>query len=315
MSKDYKKMTAAQLVTQLNEHLDWPAVLSPATFARIEQLRRYFDSLTEKFPLTGRYWMIYLENEIRYRKFHTIDALFQRCLAKVRHIELWQCYLTYCKDRYPLPTFKLKMQQAYEFALEQIGIHYLSIPFRKDYIQFLRNTVLDGVAQYQKIPIMENVYREAVVSPMLDIENFWSEYVVFERGMNWKVAEKNIQAHSADYENAKRVAEEYARITEGLDLNFPATWSHIRTEDHRQVELWRKYIGWELSNPLGTQDQKQVVKRVVFAYEQCVLCLGYHPEIWSEFANYLEVNRELLPEKGKFLTKSGCLPDINPPTI
>lgn len=47
-----------------------------------------------------------------------------------------------------------------------------------------------------------------------------------------------------------------------------------------QVELWKKFISWEKSNPLRTEDHAVVTKRVMFAYEQCLLCLGYHPDLW-----------------------------------
>ena len=37
---------------------------------------------------------------------------------------------------------------------------------------------------------------------------------------------------------------------------------------------------------------------VMFAYEQCLLCLAYHPDVWIEAANYLEQSSQTLTEKG-----------------
>jgi hypothetical protein len=37
---------------------------------------------------------------------------------------------------------------------------------------------------------------------------------------------------------------------------------------------------------------------VMFAYEQCLLCLGHHPDIWYEAASYLEHSSRILSEKG-----------------
>jgi len=37
---------------------------------------------------------------------------------------------------------------------------------------------------------------------------------------------------------------------------------------------------------------------VMFAYEQCLLVLGHHPDIWYEAAQYLEQSSKLLAEKG-----------------
>jgi cleavage stimulation factor subunit 3 len=36
----------------------------------------------------------------------------------------------------------------------------------------------------------------------------------------------------------------------------------------------------------------------MFAYEQCLLCLGHHPDIWYEAASYLEHSSRILSEKG-----------------
>lgn len=37
---------------------------------------------------------------------------------------------------------------------------------------------------------------------------------------------------------------------------------------------------------------------VMFAFEQCLLVLGHHPDIWYEAAQYLEQSSKLLAEKG-----------------
>ena len=36
----------------------------------------------------------------------------------------------------------------------------------------------------------------------------------------------------------------------------------------------------------------------MFAYEQCLLCMGHHSDIWIEAAAYLEMSSRLLTEKG-----------------
>ena len=65
-----------------------------------------------------------------------------------------------------------------------------------------------------------------------------------------------------------------------------------------QLELWQKYISWERSNPLRVEDQVLITRRVMFAYEQCLLCLGHHPNVWSEAAVFLQESSRLLQEKG-----------------
>ena len=55
---------------------------------------------------------------------------------------------------------------------------------------------------------------------------------------------------------------------------------------------------WEKSNPLRTEDATLITRRVMFAFEQCLLCLGHHPDVWYEAAQFLEQSSKLLTEKG-----------------
>ena len=36
----------------------------------------------------------------------------------------------------------------------------------------------------------------------------------------------------------------------------------------------------------------------MYAYEQCLLCLGHHPDIWIEAAAFLEQSSKIVSEKG-----------------
>lgn len=72
----------------------------------------------------------------------------------------------------------------------------------------------------------------------------------------------------------------------------------LTTQTNFQVELWKKYIAWEKSNPLRSEDTALVTRRVMFAFEQCLLCVGHHPDIWFEAAQFLDQSSKLLIEKG-----------------
>lgn len=65
-----------------------------------------------------------------------------------------------------------------------------------------------------------------------------------------------------------------------------------------QVDLWKKYIAWEKSNPLRSEDTALITRRVMFAFEQCLLCVGHHPDIWYEASQFLDQSSKLLIEKG-----------------
>ena len=41
-----------------------------------------------------------------------------------------------------------------------------------------------------------------------------------------------------------------------------------------------------------------IILSVVYAYEQCLLCFGHHPDIWFEYASYVEENSNRMADKG-----------------
>lgn len=64
------------------------------------------------------------------------------------------------------------------------------------------------------------------------------------------------------------------------------------------MELWKKYIAFEKSNPLRSEDTALVTRRVMFATEQCLLVQTHHPAVWHQAAQYLDQSSKLLVEKG-----------------
>lgn len=85
-----------------------------------------------------------------------------------------------------------------------------------------------------------------------------------------------------DFTPVKRVAKELETLVRAIDRNAPCIPpSNPQTADEvKQIAAWRKFIAWERSNPLKSEDSILVARRVVLAYEQCLLCLGFHPDLW-----------------------------------
>ncbi|CAG2177667.1 unnamed protein product [Oppiella nova] len=250
---------------------------------------------------------------MRSRNFDRVEKLFQKCLIKVLNIDLWRCYLSYIKEtKISLANFREKMAQAYDFALEKIGIDIQSYPIWNDYVQFLKNVeAIGSYAENQKITAVRRIYQKGVVNPMTSIEAFWKDYITYEQNINQMIAEKMIADRSKDYMNARRVAKEFEAVTRGLNRNAPAVPPQTTADEVKQVELWRKYIQWEKSNPLKTEDISLVIKRVVFAYEQCILCLGHHPDVWYEYASYLDEKSKWMGEKGDMNQQKTLQDDVS----
>uniref|UniRef100_A0A3P8P384 Suppressor of forked domain-containing protein n=1 Tax=Astatotilapia calliptera TaxID=8154 RepID=A0A3P8P384_ASTCA len=271
----------------------WSILIREAQNQPIDKARKTYERLVSQFPSSGRFWKLYIEAEVK-------TFLFQRCLMKVLHIDLWKCYLSYVREtKGKLPSYKEKMAQAYDFALDKIGMEIMSYQIWVDYINFLKGVEAVGsYAENQRITAVRRVYQRGCVNPMINIEQLWRDYSKYEEGINVHLAKKMIEDRSRDYMNARRVAKEYETVMKGLDRNAPSVPPQNSPQEAQQVEMWKKYIQWEKSNPLRTEDQTLITKRVMFAYEQCLLVLGHHPDIWYEAAQYLEQSSKLLAEKG-----------------
>eukprot|EP00096_Caligus_rogercresseyi_P003916 TRINITY_DN1779_c0_g1_i1.p1 TRINITY_DN1779_c0_g1~~TRINITY_DN1779_c0_g1_i1.p1 ORF type:complete len:728 (+),score=123.76 TRINITY_DN1779_c0_g1_i1:561-2744(+) len=278
----------------------WQLIIKDAQNKKIDRAREIFEEVVKRFPTSGRFWKLYIEQEMRSRNYEKVEKLFQRCLMKILNIELWKTYLLYVKDtKINLPSYKEKMAQAYDFALDKMGIDIASYPIWNDYIKFLKG--VDAVGSYaenQKITAIRKVYQKGIVNPMVNIEILWKDYVAFEQGINPIIAEKMTSERSKDYMNARRVSKEYETCTRGLIKTAPCVPPCSSISELKQVEFWQKYIHWEKSNPLRVEDQVLIAKRVMFAYEQCLLCLAHHPNIWYEAALFLQDSSRILAEKG-----------------
>uniref|UniRef100_A0A672FSX2 Cleavage stimulation factor subunit 3 n=1 Tax=Salarias fasciatus TaxID=181472 RepID=A0A672FSX2_SALFA len=278
----------------------WSILIREAQNQPIDKARKTYERLVSQFPSSGRFWKLFIEAEIKAKNYDKVEKLFQRCLMKVLHIDLWKCYLSYVREtKGKLPSYKEKMAQAYDFALDKIGMEIMSYQIWVDYINFLKGVEAVGsYAENQRITAVRRVYQRGCVNPMINIEQLWRDYSKYEEGINVHLAKKMIEDRSRDYLNARRVAKEYETVMKGLDRNAPSVPPQNSPQEAQQVEMWKKYIQWEKSNPLRTEDQTLITKRVMFAYEQCLLVLGHHPDIWYEAAQYLEQSSKLLAEKG-----------------
>ncbi|KRK05040.1 protein suppressor of forked isoform X1 [Drosophila yakuba] len=297
-----ERLVRAQQVVELRpfDIESWSVMIREAQTRPIHEVRSLYESLVNVFPTTARYWKLYIEMEMRSRYYERVEKLFQRCLVKILNIDLWKLYLTYVKEtKSGLSTHKEKMAQAYDFALEKIGMDLHSFSIWQDYIYFLRGVEAVGnYAENQKITAVRRVYQKAVVTPIVGIEQLWKDYIAFEQNINPIISEKMSLERSKDYMNARRVAKELEYHTKGLNRNLPAVPPTLTKEEVKQVELWKRFITYEKSNPLRTEDTALVTRRVMFATEQCLLVLTHHPAVWHQASQFLDTSARVLTEKG-----------------
>lgn len=68
------------------------------------------------------------------------------------------------------------MCQAFDFALDKMGMDFTSYSLWTDYILFLKNVdVVGSYAENQKISAIRKIYHRGIIIPMLNVENLWYE--------------------------------------------------------------------------------------------------------------------------------------------
>eukprot|EP00795_Rhopilema_esculentum_P005315 gene5315-484_t len=195
------------------------------------------------------------------------------------------------------------MIQAYEFAVDKVGLDYHSYQIWHEYITFLKAGEAAGsYAENQKIMSIRKVYTRAVVTPMSSMEALWRDYNAFEQGVNKQLAEKLIHDKTRDHMIARKVAKAYEEVTRGVVRGNPSVPPQLTSIEVKQKELWRRYIAWEKTNPTKSEDMNLFIRRVTFAYEQALLTMGFHPDMWYEAALFLESHSKQMMERGDITT-------------
>lgn len=140
-----------------------------------------------------------------------------------------------------------------------------------------------------------------------------------------------IDDRSREYMCVRKTAKEYENVTRPLDRQSPGLPIPTGTpEELRQKQFWRKYIDWERSSPTlrgasgvgsiattsgGTHEDiialtsspaslHHVAKRVMYAYEQWLLAMPKHPDIWVEYAAYLQDQSRFMSDKSSSSSSS-----------
>eukprot|EP01119_Soliformovum_irregulare_P000563 TRINITY_DN10397_c0_g1_i2.p1 TRINITY_DN10397_c0_g1~~TRINITY_DN10397_c0_g1_i2.p1 ORF type:complete len:685 (-),score=185.73 TRINITY_DN10397_c0_g1_i2:48-1850(-) len=240
---------------------------------------------------------MYVDHEINYRNYERVDKLFQRCLMSVPNMDLWRSYLLYIQTtREKAPNGREQVGNAFEFALEHMSLDISCSPIWNDYLQWLKDfKPSNSQEEGHKIASLRRVYQRAIQTPMHNLEAIWKEYDAFENELNKILAKAMVNEHAPMYMNARAVFREKKRYYEGILRNLLARppghqVSGLDKEDH-QLALWKRLLVYEKANPQRLEPLA-FANRVVFTYNQALLCMYHYPELWFEFANfYVENNR------------------------
>lgn len=98
--------------------------------------------------------------------------------------------------------------------------------------------------------------------------------------MTLSQAKKFVGELSPAYMTARKVLRELRALYDDLAepaLPFRPNWEE---GDREALELWRKYLAYEESNPLDIEDPAVLQARVSFTYKKAVAYLRFFSEAW-----------------------------------
>ncbi|KAJ2161264.1 mRNA 3'-end-processing protein rna14 [Coemansia sp. RSA 552] len=267
-----------------------------------EQVNAAYTAALNQYPSSGKLLAATVDFELRRGDKESAESIFNNNLFNVPSIELWMSYLNYVlksnaamdhASAAEMPTeSRATVMDCYKLVLSNIGTDREAGGIWVDYISFINSAQTHApYEEQQKTDLLRETYQAAVAIPMLRVEEIWKGYDAFEVRVDRMGAKQQLSKHSAAYMTARTALREMNRLCDSINatgaahgLPMPPEWTS-REVDH--LDAWKRYLRWELSNPLHLSDVSMQHRRVVYAYSLACMDLRYYPEIWIEFSEYL----------------------------
>lgn len=262
-----------------------------------------FLSNTNTDQLQADVWTAYLEMELGMDNFTKAEDLFKKTLTTIQNVRLLTVYLDYIRRRNDLsdPTGRARdiVAQSFEFVLSNdvVGVDKDSGPIWIEYIQFLKSA--PGAVGEQdweskkKMDSLRRAYQRAIAIPTRNLNELWRAYEQFENSIDKKLGRALVSQHSPSYMSAKSANMALDNMTRRLqrtNLPYlpPAPGFDGSEEYMEQVELWKKWVAWEKSDPLELKAEEPAVlnSRILYVYKQALMALRFWPEMWVEAAEW-----------------------------
>ncbi|KAJ2489030.1 mRNA 3'-end-processing protein rna14 [Coemansia sp. RSA 2050] len=279
----------------------------------------YTDAL-KQYPSCGQLLASLAELELRRGNIQSAETIFNSSLFNVPSIELWQCYLNYvlkanvdAQGVVSQPERRAIVKQCYKLVLDNVGCDREAGRIWADYIGFLSSGQTNApYEEQQKTELLRETFQAAVAIPHLKVEEIWKNYDGFENRLDRATAKQMLSRTSPSYMTARTALRAMNRHWDAIrrhqplhGIPAPPEWSS-REIDY--LDAWKKYLKWEMENPLNINDAGALRRRVVFAYNQACMALRFYPEIWIDFAEYLSSQDQHSDALAKMHSASLVLP-------
>lgn len=284
-----------------------------------EQVVSVFNKYLNLFKFDGKQWCNYINYQINRGDFKKVEELFSKCITTIDNVELFRLYVSYVRRVNDVITGGEKARgiviQAFEFAINRVGIDLKSADLWNDYLDFLKTwTPTASWEQQQKVDLIRKVYKKLLVIPNEKIEQLWSGYTKWENEVNQATASRFIADKSAEFMEARSWNTEWHNITERLlrrELLPLGLNDDTNNIIHRQLDLWYKWLELEKKNNLKIKNELTLKQRIEYVHKQSIISLPFVPELWYRYHKFfLNENEDANVTKSIDLLSRGLI--VNP---
>lgn len=152
-----------------------------------------FIKICTNHTLKAEQWVAYAQMENESQNRIELEKIFQHSLLQTPYIQLWSLYLDHVRRHNNTTTdtsgkARQTIHQAYELALQNVGVDKDSGKLWQDYVQFIKsgpgNIGGSNWQDQQKMDLLRKTYQRAICVPTQSTTMLWKEYDGFEMSLN-----------------------------------------------------------------------------------------------------------------------------------
>lgn len=247
-----------------------------------------YEQLLAIYPTAAKFWKQYVEAQMAVNNDDATKQIFSRCLLNCLQVPLWRCYIRFIKKVNEKKGFdgQEETRKAFDFMLNYVGADIASGPVWIEYISFLKSLpARSAQEENQRMTAVRKAYQKAIVTPTHHVEQLWKDYENFENSVSRVLAKGLISEYQPKFNSARAVYRERKKYVDDIDWNMLAVPPTGSCKEEQQWMTWKKLLAFEKGNPQRV-DSISSNKRIVFAYEQCLMYLYHYPDIWYDYATW-----------------------------
>lgn len=139
--------------------------------------------------------------------------------------------------------------------------------------------------------LLRTTFQRCAGASHTTMDKLWVGYEQLEKSQgNPAMAQKLLGEHMPRYVRGKAAHKELMQMAAGIDqfaVGMPLKPKNM-AEQTKLMEKWNAVIKYERSNPLQL-GKEELTARVAIVYQQAALACGFFPDLWHDFAAWLDL--------------------------